>query len=92
MGLYLLIAILFRCHSQKAKSFVSCPFSDLGSHYFAVMHRQSIPGEIQARPMPCNEFSLCSHQHSSHPELFPVLTLLIVTGQAGSQKGVELVR
>ena len=31
--------------------------------------------------------SLSSCQHSSHPELFPVLTSLIVTGQVGSQKG-----
>ena len=92
MGLYPLIAILFRCRSQKAKSFVSCPFSDFGSHYFAVACRQSIPGKIKARPVPCNEFSLCSCQRSNHPELFLVLTLLIVTGQARSRKGVELVR
>ena len=31
--------------------------------------------------------SLRSHQCSSHPELFLVLTPLIVTGQVGSRKG-----
>ena len=56
VGLCLLIAILFRCRSQKAKSFVSYPFSDLSSHYFAVTCWRSIPGEIKARPVPCNKF------------------------------------
>ena len=31
--------------------------------------------------------SLSSCQRSSHPELFPVLTSLIVTGRVGSRKG-----
>ena len=58
MGLCPLIAILFRCRSQKAKSLVSCPLLNLSSHYFAVMRRRSILGEIKARPMPCNEVKL----------------------------------
>ena len=58
MGLCPLIAILFRCRSQKAKSLVSCPLFDLSSHYFAVTCLRSIPGKIKARPVPCNEFRL----------------------------------
>ena len=58
VGLCPLIVILFRCRSQKAKSLVSCPLFNFSSHYFAVMCRRSIPGEIKACPMPCNKFKL----------------------------------
>ena len=94
VSLRLLITILFRCRSQKAKSLVSCPLLQLEQPLLCrnapAIHPRWNKGTHHALQrvfkLVCVAVSMFSH-----PELFPVLTPLIVTGQVGSQKGVELV-